>query len=218
MNSADVKENERQAAKDGAETILKIIGFEKEILINDSGYLNQGSGEHESIDWYLGKARMATNNGYGMQFNADKILELYEELSLNKTNPHYIIMIIDKDLGSTGLGYVIGNGRQYIGAVLSVLRFRHLSDSKRCECLKTLVMHELGHVFGAAVGKNGIDAIPGKPIILSLYQNHCDQECVMRQGSKVPEAWIQLSEDSLKSDKPFCYECIDQMKKYLNNH
>ncbi|MBI5359388.1 MAG: hypothetical protein HZA48_02265 [Planctomycetes bacterium] len=222
MNSAGVADDERQAVKDGVKTILEIIGLEKEIQIKDLGYWNQGSGEYESVDWYLAKAQMATNNGYGSQVNDDKILDLYDNSPLRKEAPHYIVMIIDKDLTSkrndgTWYNFVIGDGFQDIGVVLSVKRFRGLSDSqKQEECIKTLVMHELGHVFGAADGRNGIDALSTQSNSSVLYKDHCDQECVMRQGSRVPDAWIKISEDRLKSVRPFCDKCIVEMKKFFS--
>ncbi|MBI5361164.1 MAG: hypothetical protein HZA48_11360 [Planctomycetes bacterium] len=219
MNSASVTKNEHSAVMSGVKTILKIIGLEKEIQINDLGCWNQGSGEHESIDWYLAEAQVKTANG--CQIYDDDLLKLYRKSPLTKNLLHFVVMIIDKDLTSkrddgAWYNFVIGDSFPDIGVVLSVKRFRGLSDSqKQEECIKTLVMHELGHVFLAASGRNGIDALSDQSNSSVLYKDHCDQECVMRQGGRVPDAWEKLSEDRLKSGKPFCKKCIDEMKRYI---
>lgn len=212
INSAGVTEDERQAVKDGIKSLLEIVELEKEIMVHDLGYWDKESDGIKSIDWYLAGAERKTTNGYVTQFDSGKILKKLCEDS------RYSIMIIDKDLTAekedgTWYNFIIGDAQRYICAVLSVKRFRAIPENH--ECIKTLVMHEFGHVFCAAFGKTGVDVLLGHSGNKDLKMNHCDQECVMRQGSRVPEAWIKISEDRLKSGKPFCKECINEMKRYL---
>ena len=72
-------------------------------------------------------------------------------------------------------------------------------------------MHEIGHLFGVINeshrNKNEIDYRGGA---------HCtNDDCVMRQGWKVPSDWQQMTKDR-RGKSPFCLECQLDLKYWLN--
>jgi predicted Zn-dependent protease len=214
MNTQGVTELERRAVRDGIDTLLKIAGTDNVIKVEDFGYWNQGSGDFESIDWYVNKAMTDNFFGYGRQLNASVLLHLCYKEDWQKT-PHYEVFAVDKDLCYHGLNFIIGLGDP-IGTIFSVVRFRNLDDRIKYECIKTETMHELGHTFKAAKGRRGVDALTGTTGNNgTLYMDHCANECVMRQGVEVPKTWIKISQDRLKSGIPFCGKCTDDLISFF---
>lgn len=128
---------------------------------------------------------------------------------------HYDVFVIDNDMGYKGMNFIVGVGN-WKGTVISVRRFRGLDDEMRHACVRTEVMHELGHTFDAASTRYGADALGDDNSNPRLYANHCANECVMRQGNVVPTAWVKMSQDWLRSGKPFCDECVQDMRGYFS--
>jgi len=154
-------------------------------------------------------------------------------------SPHYDVIVVDYDLNDSNenLNFIIGLSNKADGkvrgeksfrhrgfaaeSIISVKRFRDIKPvKKRLACLKTLALHEFGHIIHAARGREGVEALTssrGKH--KTLYQNHCANECVMRQGNRVPKSWIKMTDDRLdRADKgkpSYCKECIRDIKKFF---
>lgn len=205
---------EVKSVRDGIDALLKIIKLEHSIKIKNIGYWNKGDGEYESAEWYVKKSLTDEDHGYGKQIYDDRLLGLCSMEQEVNSYPYCDLFLIDIDLWSPGLNFVIGSSN-LIGTVFSVIRFRNLSKQKQYECIKTETLHELGHVFGAAKGRAGVDALGEDPSDSRLYNNHCANMCVMRQGNRVPDAWLKMSEDRFKNGNAFCDACVKDMKNFL---
>lgn len=215
VNNRGITVEEREAVKDGIQTVLKTAEAPQIVEIKDFGYWNRGSGDFESIDWYTQKAKTDKSCGYGQQLDASIIMCLCAKEPSQESEPHYTVFVVDSDLWQRDISFIIGLSRETEGAVFSAVRFRDVRDERmKYECLKTVALHELGHTFGAAAGRKGIEALTTK-YCGKLCDDHCANECVMRQGNSVPDAWIKISEDSLRSGKAFCNECRDDLIKYF---
>jgi len=211
-----IKEVEKKAVRDGIETLLKIIKLEHSIKIENVGYWNTGDGEYESAEWYVKNSLIEKEHGYGKQIYDDRLLGCcaMEQKKRDKVDARYEVFLVDIDLWSRRLDFVIGSSNS-TGTVFSVIRFRSLDKKKKYECIKTETLHELGHVFSAAKGRTGVDALGEDTTDSKLYDNHCANICVMRQGNSVPDAWLKMSEDRLKNGNAFCDNCISDMKTFF---
>lgn len=215
VNTRGITVEEQEAVKDGIETVLKTATVAHIVQINDFGYWNRGPGDFESIDWYIEKAETNKSCGYGQQLDASIIMDLSAKEPSQESEPHYTVFVVDSDLWLRDRQFIIGLSREAEGAVFSAVRFRDVRDERmKYECLKTEALHELGHTFGAAAGRKGVDALTTK-YCGELCDEHCANECVMRQGIRVPDAWIKISKDRLTSGEAFCNECIDDLIKYF---
>ena len=215
VNSRGTTVEEREAVKDGIETVLKTAEAPQIVEIKDFGYLNRGPGDFESIDWYIQKAKTDKSCGYGQQLDASIIMDLCAKDPSQESKPHYTVFVVDSDLWLRACQFIIGLSREAEGAVLSAVRFRDVRDKgMKYECLKTEALHELGHTFGAAAGRKGVDALTAT-YCGELCDEHCANECVMRQGIRIPDAWIKISKDRLRSGEAFCNECIHDLIKYF---
>lgn len=76
------------------------------------------------------------------------------------------------------------------------------AETMRIECIKTVAMHEMGHVLGLLPETETENIIPG------IGGNHCNNNCVMRPGKDdIPKEWIIYSLDRIDS-QPFCCRCL----------
>ena len=105
--------------------------------------------------------------------------------------------------------FVIGVGYPGIGTAISTSRFHGLKDRKKYECIKTMIMHELGHAFGLI--RNGRT----RNVENSLGP-HCTNRCTMRQGLSLPDDWIKMSQDRLKHGA-LCGTCETDLKNYFKS-
>jgi predicted Zn-dependent protease len=112
--------------------------------------------------------------------------------------------------GSGNNGFSAGLSSENGPSIISTYRFKGIEDEiERARCLKTLVMHEMGHLFGVIneTYRKKIDYRGGA---------HCVNDgCVMRQGWNVPEDWQQMTKDRIGKD-PFCPQCLLDMRDWLN--
>lgn len=65
-------------------------------------------------------------------------------------------------------------------------------------------MHEIGHVLGIPNENKRNNSIKS-------LGNHCPNVCVMRQGLRVPEDWMKMTNDRIKGGKSLCNECINDL-------
>lgn len=220
MNTRRVDGIEREAAKDAITEVLGIAGVEHLIDVHDFGSQIINNGPYSSPEWYISKAPYDNYYGYGAQKDASKLLQLLEIEPWKRDTPHYDVFIVEHDLGARGLNFVVGVGG-YSSLVISPRRLRNLNkDEARYLVFKTGVMHELGHVFDAAAGRQGVDAETGTTGSESgsvyLYRNHCSSDgCVMRQGNTVPSAWIKMTNDILENKWTFCGSCESDMRTFF---
>lgn len=182
----------------------------------------------ESTDWAMAMAKLSARNegepsGY---INADRLLDLMSQDPTVRQIPQININLVNDEIyahNSEGQKYqVYGFGRPdkeeklSVGAVLSV---RHLKETYgdnpeyMKEVFKTLVMHELGHVFGATWEmRNHVSNRDG-------CGQHCTcPNCIMRttHGRSGNE---KLTDDRLNNKRngapPLCPECHATVSVYM---
>jgi predicted Zn-dependent protease len=102
--------------------------------------------------------------------------------------------------------FVFGSSDKDLPVILSTFRFKGLSEKERCQCLKTVAMHELGHVFGLpSVGRN--------KNVENLGEHCTNSRCIMRQGLNVPDL-LNITTDRLKHGA-LCSNCTNDLKSYF---
>lgn len=172
----------------------------------------------ESTDWAMATAKMsAINSGRPNQINASMLLSLMDIDPTVRQIPQLNVNLVKDDAfaGTPDNNFVYGLGHQDKGFVLSAHRLeRQYGDNPEYlkEVVKTLVMHELGHVFSATFnGRHNVSNHDG-------YGNHCDcPGCIMRTDSKAKSN--ELTNDRLerkrRGEPPLCPECVASVKFHL---
>lgn len=172
----------------------------------------------ESTDWAMAMAKMsAINSGRPNQINANMLLNLMDIDPTVQQIPQLNVNIVKDDAfaGTPDNSFVYGLGRQDRGVVLSAHRLeRQYGNNPEYlkEVVKTLVMHELGHVFLATrEGRHNVSNRDG-------YGDHCDcPGCIMRTDSKTKSN--ELTNDRLerkrRGEPPLCPECVAMARCHL---
>ena len=172
----------------------------------------------ESTDWAMATAKMsAINSGRPNQINASMLLSLMDIDPTVRQIPQLNVNLVKDDAfaGTPDNNFVYGLGHQDRGFVLSAHRLeRQYGDNPEYlkEVVKTLVMHELGHVFSATFnGRHNVSNHDG-------YGNHCDcPGCIMRTDSKAKsnEQTNDRLERKRRGEPPLCPECVASVKFHL---
>jgi len=105
--------------------------------------------------------------------------------------------------------FVIGASREGTCALISTYRFNDLEPDQKYEVIKTETIHEFGHVLGIPYNNR-------KTNVENNIGLHCTNKCVMSQGLCVPDDWIKFTEDRLRSGKPLCDQCVDDLNIYFS--
>lgn len=164
-----------------------------------------------STDWAMAWAKLsAINQDRPNQINAGMLLDLMRCDPTVQEIPQININLVKDDAwaGRADNGFVYGLGQQDKGLVLSMHRLeRQYGNNPEYlkEVVKTLVMHELGHVFLAI--REGRHNVSNR----DNYGQHCDcPNCIMRTDSKAKSN--ELTNDRLKQKRrgepPLCPECV----------
>jgi predicted Zn-dependent protease len=157
-----------------------------------------------SVDWYLAMGRIPSNDG---RVRSTSVLqELWDEPWQNGQQ-HYDVLLTHRDLYADNTHFIIGEGVRGFALILSTFRFQQLRADLCHECLKTVAMHELGHVFGLIPDNRKVN------VEYSLGK-HCTNRCIMRQGLQIPTDFIRYTEDRL-AGIPFCTQCLYDLRRYF---
>lgn len=211
-----VMQDEYRAMREGIDKVLEIAGVSDELEVRDYGYWHQGDGDFESADWYIEKSLSQKDVGFGPQVSGDQLLNIVAFEPWKKKSPHYDVFGVGNDLGYGQLNFVVGLQSGH-NALVSPVRFRGLKQDVKRDCVMVETMHEVGHMFHAARGREGRDILGHESDSRTLYGNHCASDgCIMRQGNQVPMAWIVAAQDMNERGSPFCHECVADMKDYFN--
>ena len=175
---------------------------------------------YESTDWAMAIAKYsAISHGRPHQINASMLLDLMDNDPTVSKIPQIDIHLVKDDAfamsGNRPTNFVYGVGHTDKGFVLSTHRFEQMyGDNQQYlqEVLKTITIHELGHVFNATVmGRHNVANRDG-------YGAHCDcPGCVMRTDTRAkPNV---LTNDRLERKSrglpPMCPECIAMAKVHF---
>jgi len=162
---------------------------------------------YRSVDWYIAQGHEYSNRQG--QLNAAAIIAGYLEEPEQELNPHYDVIIVKSDIysGNDDDNFVIGFALSEHATVVSLDKFLHLEQHIQEACIKTEVMHELGHVFGL-VPEDRTDDVEDD------FGLHCTNLCVMRQGRRVPVDWITMTNERLQF-RPFCEQCWFSLRQFF---
>ncbi|MBR1648895.1 MAG: hypothetical protein IJ689_04785 [Alphaproteobacteria bacterium] len=175
----------------------------------------------ESSDWAFAMAKYsALANGRPEQINASMLLDLMDADPTVRDIPQIDLHLAKDDAfamtphGPTN--FVYGLGSQDRGMVLSVCRYEKMYKNNPAylrEVIKTITIHELGHIFAATQkGRHNVANRDG-------YGYHCDcPGCVMRTDTKAKSN--ELTNDRLarrqRGEPPLCPECIAMARVHFS--
>jgi predicted Zn-dependent protease len=138
-----------------------------------------------------------------------RFLELVREEPWQKSNPHWDVAVIDRDLidkapqiADEGYAeFALGASIPELATVLSVYRLRGLVRLEQRErALRRLVLHQFGQVLGlpSRSRQSGIETVGGC--------RFCTNRCVMRRASTV-EQLVVAAEQDRDSQVVLCDQC-----------
>ena len=161
---------------------------------------------HCSVDWYIdvGKEQSTQQN----QIWSRAIIHQMAQDPWQKEGQHYDVMVLRSDLYENGCNFIIGQAMEGVLALISVNRFLSLDNDLQRECIKSVIIHEIGHMFGLP-RQNRTDGT-----ITESLGNHCTNICIMRQGLAIPKDFIFLTQDRLRNG-PFCENCLDELRQFF---
>jgi hypothetical protein len=213
MCAANVAPYLHEAVKDAVQMIIGEVGYENLIKTidlgawSDPGYILDGVYQkYKSMDWYILATKHYSEREN--QIDAGILLNFCQTEPWRIDHPHYDVILVADDMYYQKNSFIIGLSGLGLGIIVSTYRFMDLPQQEQIECIKTVALHELGHVFGAIHSKR-IQAVEDK------LGRHCTNVCVLRQGLVVPRDWLQMTKDRVRSGRPFCDECIAGMRRYL---
>lgn len=131
----------------------------------------------------------------------DKMIENVR--SSHSTDPHFEVFLTKKDIfGDDQTNWIFGVSQEDHAGVYSFNRFvGKLAD----ETAKTVIMHEVGHVFSLPARTSGaLEEKLGK---------HCTNRCLMRQGMSLAEM-RSITEDRL-AGHALCDLCRQDLIRYF---
>jgi len=158
----------------------------------------------ETAKILLDAGRKAGRKG---QLNAHQMLrQLAEKLVAEQTTiPRYDVLLTEADLYAPGLNFLFGVGQPLIGFVFSFHRFKQLPTKKWAqETAKTVIMHEMGHVFNLPIRAELTEENLG---------THCLNKCLMRQGLSL-NAMQKIAKDRVKG-YVLCQLCQEDLIRHF---
>lgn len=139
------------------------------------------------------------------QVDAYGIVRYFEQLrsAFMPSAKLYTIAITSHDLYPQGAGLNFCFGMQSAHVVTqSIARYRHLTYDWLKNCIAHVMVHEMGHMFGAAYDRQG-----KMEKVSSLYEHHCEENgCVMQQVVSVSELIEHVSRTK-NGRYRFCTHC-----------
>ena len=171
-----VTNNEKMIIVNTLAKAAKIFGNRKFINLGKDPMLN--GNKRISADMIVARSTRVKIGQYGAQYDAGDIWQQVFDCPKQQKSHFYCLFVTSKDITvklsqkylNFCFGYTLGNI-----AIISTARTKDLSDGDRNVMLTGLIMHELGHAFGLAMG--------GRSNSENNLGVHCtNPNCVMNQG------------------------------------
>jgi predicted Zn-dependent protease len=143
------------------------------------------------------------------QVDGSKFLDLVRQEPWQKSNPHWDLAIIDRDLVDVAVesperrnpDFALGASVPELGAIISVHRLRGLVRAEQRElALRRLVFH----FFGQVIGLPSRSRTTG--VVTSAGKRYCENSCVMRQASSVEQV-VRAAEQEGREGVALCDAC-----------
>lgn len=156
-------------------------------------------------NWYIENSFDSSRQ----QVIGTRFLELVRDEPWQKSNPHWDVAVIDRDLVETDASladpecteFTLGASVPELATVLSVYRLRGLvRPEQRERALRRLVLHQFGEVLGlpSRSRKTAIDVVGAR--------RFCSNRCVMRRTATV-EQLVLAAEQEGGDQVVLCGEC-----------
>lgn len=154
---------------------------------------------YKSINWFLETAYLDCR--MQNRLSAGSLVSEGQGYSLRNKSP-FVVFVVNDELHHNENGWMMGATRPFWCSVISVFRFQNYAYDLKHRLIRTLTMHESGHLFGSTERNFGVEESIGK---------HClNHTCVMRQGASLYN-WVSMA-NFLKNDPfPYCYDCQSQL-------
>ena len=208
-----ITEREEIAILSGLHEALTYLTYDGEIKVFGADPWSEGA--YSSADWYVVSAKSVYRVQTGhTQLDADSLLDLMANEPWQKSEPHIDVMFVSQDLtardGSEWLNFVFGLACGRI-TVQSVARFRDIPvETDRYLAIKSIVQHELGHIFGMVADLNRSNT-------KDILGPHCtNRGCTMQQALSVPE-WVQNARDAYQMGRVYCPQCLKDARRTLSS-
>lgn len=208
IHDDNITSSQLEPVIDGLRNINSFLGANHKLPVDEIGVWrldpfikNSVLIPKRSIDWYIQEAKDRSPDPE--QINVSYFLSELKSNDWQNFFPYYKLFVVSSDLNiGSDDEWVFGGAIKNIGTIISVSRFLHLSESLRNECIKTLTMHETGHILGLPAE----DRVAMKKY---LYGWHCTNKCIMRQGLEI-EDWIEMTVERQQLG-PFCNICLQDL-------
>lgn len=204
---AGVRPDEFSAVASGVQELAamsgRAIGIARVGCWRGSDYLNANGSLRawQSIDWFVAVSR---ERG---RVNAERFLLKLHQEPVRQVDPHQDVVLLSDDLLSPDYNFVAGLSNASVGAVLSTFRLSSMGQDSigRLEALKTLAMHEFGHVLQLPCDRNQV-------LERGSSAPHCNNRCVMRPCCAVPHDLEVMTRDRLRFGA-LCSDCLREITR-----
>jgi hypothetical protein len=160
---------------------------------------------YSGTTWYVDSS---FDNGR-QQVDGSRFLQLVRDEPWQKSNPHWDVAVIDRDLIDSGLELAAGRSRDFVlgtsapelATVLSVYRLRGLVRTEQREiALRRLVYHFFGEVLGlpSRTRSTAVEVVGPR--------RYCTNACVMRHAATVEQV-VRAAEQEGRDGVALCDNC-----------
>ena len=169
----------------------------------------------ESGEWYIGRAKLkAMDQGRWQTKRQISINQLWDDMSSDpycKKIPQWSILVTKHDLYADGLNFCLGVSKENAFSIVSTARCLNRDNTLNVEGLKTIVMHEFGHLIGLTR--------EGRVNTANQLGSHCSNDgCIMQQRMDGDFRDITATRLELKRQyglPPICNDCIDSGESFF---
>lgn len=194
----------------GINEVLRTNGAKEHVLIHDVGAQNRAvrpwDMHPQSIEWYLEHGRKESTRAN--QLNGEAILYWLSKMPwVNSSFGEVIILNSSLYSGEENNDFLVGFAKP-LHAVISVHQFLHLEKDLQTSCIESVAIHEVGHMFGLIPESRAHN-------VEESIGTHCTNRCIMRQGLRVPEDWIDFARDRIQFGA-FCNQCALDLRKFIS--
>lgn len=183
----------------------------KEVLPNGNICLKP----YESVEWYIGRAKIKAMQQNRWQTRGQiSIEQLWDDLSSDpycKKIPQWSLLVTKHDLYADKLNFCLGVSKENAFSIVSTARFIDRNNRLDVEGLKTIVMHEFGHLIGLTH--------EGRANTTEQLGIHCTNDgCIMQQrmdGDFREITTARLTAKQLYGLPPICSDCIASGEKFF---
>tara|TARA_Y100000310_G_scaffold74413_1_gene70654 strand:+ start:207 stop:893 length:687 start_codon:yes stop_codon:yes gene_type:complete len=193
--TSDVTNYEKDISIGALKDLLRVSKAENKMSIVDESYRNIDSQVDSFLNWGRGQICLDDEEEFFKSFKS-------------KEQPHYGLLVTNRDLYRQGVNFLIGiGGYERSEAVISINRFR--GEQLGTELIKQEVYHEAGHMFGLP------NELRGTNLEYSVG-THCTNNCAMGQGLIVPDDWIDAVKERLRTNEIYCKQDLETIKEYFS--